>query len=337
VIARALAGLALATAIALAGPPRRRPARRRRRGGRRRRHRRRDRRLGVGRPAHPVLRVRERAVALAPPRTRGAHRRRGREGGRARRRAGARQRRPVRRHGARRRGPWTAAWPATWTPAWAGAAAGAVAAATADPVGDRDRHARPRDTAHAARVASRPAGHLGRRVGPGHAGAGGRRRSGRARRLACSRSPSAPSWARWRAASPARWPTPSPAPTLQERRRCPTCGAGTERAEHDCGTRTVRVGGVPGLGNDAVNVLCGAWARSRGARRRCWPARTGMTGGGDGRRRTDARTGARTGAGGRRGARPARRRRGSSPRAGVDVLVLDRARFPARQGPAPNA
>lgn len=43
---------------------------------------------------------------------------------------------------------------------------------------------------------------------------------------------------------------------LQEQRRCDQCAAATERAVHDCGTATRRVGGVPGIGNDAVNVVC---------------------------------------------------------------------------------
>ncbi|MDF1506482.1 hypothetical protein PYV61_26240, partial [Roseisolibacter sp. H3M3-2] len=63
--------------------------------------------------------------------------------------------------------------------------------------------------------------------------------------------------------------------TLQERRRCPACGAGTERAVHGCGTRTVRVGGVPGLGNDAVNVLCGAVGALAGGAAALLAARTG--------------------------------------------------------------
>ena len=45
---------------------------------------------------------------------------------------------------------------------------------------------------------------------------------------------------------------------VQERRWCPRCAAGTERAVHDCGTPTRRAGGIPGIGNDAVNVVCGA-------------------------------------------------------------------------------
>jgi uncharacterized protein (TIGR00297 family) len=46
--------------------------------------------------------------------------------------------------------------------------------------------------------------------------------------------------------------------TVQERRRCPACDRPTERLVHDCGSATVRAGGVPGLRNDAVNVACTA-------------------------------------------------------------------------------
>jgi uncharacterized protein (TIGR00297 family) len=43
----------------------------------------------------------------------------------------------------------------------------------------------------------------------------------------------------------------------QSRRRCPTCGVGTERVVHHCGTPSERAGGLPWLSNDGVNVLCG--------------------------------------------------------------------------------
>jgi uncharacterized protein (TIGR00297 family) len=43
---------------------------------------------------------------------------------------------------------------------------------------------------------------------------------------------------------------------LQERRRCDACGLATEQRVHDCGTPTRRTGGVPGIGNDLVNVSC---------------------------------------------------------------------------------
>jgi uncharacterized protein (TIGR00297 family) len=49
--------------------------------------------------------------------------------------------------------------------------------------------------------------------------------------------------------------------TLQARMWCDTCQAGTERAVHSCGTPTRTAGGIPWLGNDAVNVAataCGA-------------------------------------------------------------------------------
>lgn len=43
---------------------------------------------------------------------------------------------------------------------------------------------------------------------------------------------------------------------LQERRWCPRCASSTERGVHDCGTTTVRRGGVAALDNDGVNLLC---------------------------------------------------------------------------------
>ena len=43
--------------------------------------------------------------------------------------------------------------------------------------------------------------------------------------------------------------------TAQERMWCPQCERGTERAIHSCGTITVYLGGVPGIGNDMVNFL----------------------------------------------------------------------------------
>jgi uncharacterized protein (TIGR00297 family) len=42
--------------------------------------------------------------------------------------------------------------------------------------------------------------------------------------------------------------------TMQERRRCASCGAFTERVVHTCGGTTVRVSGLGGFGNDAVNL-----------------------------------------------------------------------------------
>jgi uncharacterized protein (TIGR00297 family) len=41
---------------------------------------------------------------------------------------------------------------------------------------------------------------------------------------------------------------------VQERRWCEACGAFTERRLHSCGRVTLVRGGVPGLGNDAVNL-----------------------------------------------------------------------------------
>ena len=44
--------------------------------------------------------------------------------------------------------------------------------------------------------------------------------------------------------------------TVQERRWCDTCDKATERRVHICGSATRVVGGVSGLRNDFVNVLC---------------------------------------------------------------------------------
>ena len=44
--------------------------------------------------------------------------------------------------------------------------------------------------------------------------------------------------------------------TLQNRRWCPACGLGTERAVHACGTTTVSAGGLSWVRNDAVNFFC---------------------------------------------------------------------------------
>lgn len=43
--------------------------------------------------------------------------------------------------------------------------------------------------------------------------------------------------------------------TLQERRRCLGCGEYTERVMHSCGSRTRVSRGIPGIGNDAVNLI----------------------------------------------------------------------------------
>jgi uncharacterized protein (TIGR00297 family) len=45
--------------------------------------------------------------------------------------------------------------------------------------------------------------------------------------------------------------------TVQARRWCDRCDRGTERDVHDCGFPTRAAGGVPWLGNDAVNALSG--------------------------------------------------------------------------------
>jgi uncharacterized protein (TIGR00297 family) len=44
--------------------------------------------------------------------------------------------------------------------------------------------------------------------------------------------------------------------TIQERRWCDLCDCGTERRNHSCGSATRVIGGVPGIRNDFVNVLC---------------------------------------------------------------------------------
>jgi uncharacterized protein (TIGR00297 family) len=44
--------------------------------------------------------------------------------------------------------------------------------------------------------------------------------------------------------------------TIQERRWCDACNEPTERAVHRCGSATRHVGGVEGLDNDAINLLC---------------------------------------------------------------------------------
>jgi uncharacterized protein (TIGR00297 family) len=44
--------------------------------------------------------------------------------------------------------------------------------------------------------------------------------------------------------------------TLQERRWCESCRRTTERTIHSCGQPTRIIGGIPGLTNDGVNVIC---------------------------------------------------------------------------------
>lgn len=43
--------------------------------------------------------------------------------------------------------------------------------------------------------------------------------------------------------------------TLQERRRCDSCGMDTEQRRHSCGAPTRRTGGLAWLDNDAVNLI----------------------------------------------------------------------------------
>jgi uncharacterized protein (TIGR00297 family) len=44
--------------------------------------------------------------------------------------------------------------------------------------------------------------------------------------------------------------------TIQERRWCEQCEISTERVVHLCGARTSVAGGVPGINNDVVNLIC---------------------------------------------------------------------------------
>ena len=46
--------------------------------------------------------------------------------------------------------------------------------------------------------------------------------------------------------------------TLQEKRWCDRCGRPTERTVHGCGQVTRRIGGIPSLRNDVVNLVCSA-------------------------------------------------------------------------------
>ena len=45
---------------------------------------------------------------------------------------------------------------------------------------------------------------------------------------------------------------------VQERRWCPTCEVATEAPVHACGTPTTHIGGIEGVTNDVVNLLCTA-------------------------------------------------------------------------------
>ena len=45
---------------------------------------------------------------------------------------------------------------------------------------------------------------------------------------------------------------------VQERRRCPECDLATEAQVHTCGATTVVAGGVRGVDNDVVNLVCTA-------------------------------------------------------------------------------
>ncbi|GLC24390.1 DUF92 domain-containing protein [Roseisolibacter agri] len=171
-------------------------------------------------------------------------------------------------------GPWALDWPASWTVAWSGAAAGAIAAATADTwateIGTLARGA-PRSLRGWRPV---PAGTSGAVSTPGTlAMLGGAAFIALALVLA-GRTRDAALGALAGGIAGAMADTLAGA-AVQERRWCPECAVGTERAEHDCGARTERAGGVPGLGNDAVNVLCGAVGAVAGALAALAAARTG--------------------------------------------------------------
>ncbi len=43
---------------------------------------------------------------------------------------------------------------------------------------------------------------------------------------------------------------------VQERRRCTSCEVATEAVIHRCGARTEQIGGIVGLDNDVVNLVC---------------------------------------------------------------------------------
>ncbi len=171
-------------------------------------------------------------------------------------------------------GPWTAGWSAGWLAAWSGAAAGAVAAATADTwateIGTLARGA-PRSLRGWRPV---PAGTSGAVSIPGTLALGAGAAAMALATLALGLRLPAAVGALVGGIAGALADTVAGA-ALQERRWCPRCDVGTERAEHDCGARSVRVGGVPGLGNDAINVLCGAVGAAVGATAASLAARTG--------------------------------------------------------------
>ncbi len=171
-------------------------------------------------------------------------------------------------------GPWAEGWPPTWATGCAGAAAGAIAAAAADTwatevgtiAGGTPRTLRGwRPVAPGTSGAVSAAGTLAL-----VAGAGAMALAARAFALPAGAAVGALAGG----VTGALADTLAGA-ALQERRRCPACDAGTERAVHGCGTRTERVGGVPGLGNDAVNVLCGAVGALAGGAAALLAARTG--------------------------------------------------------------
>ncbi len=101
--------------------------------------------------------------------------------------------------------------------------------------------------------------------------------------------------------------------TVQARRWCDACGVATERVRHDCGSSTRAAGGVSGLDNDMVNLFSGILGGAAATAifmavfaRSAMNADVLVVGGGP--------------AGSSLAVALARR--------GVDVLLVDRARFP---------
>jgi uncharacterized membrane protein len=122
-------------------------------------------------------------------------------------------------------------------------------------LGHRGRHGRGRHAAHGAGLAPGAAGDLGR----GHGGrslalvAGATVTAGTALLFGLPPSAAAGALAGGLAGA---WADTFAGAAVQERRRCDRCGEDTEQRVHVCGTPTRRRGGLPGLGNDAVNGLC---------------------------------------------------------------------------------
>jgi uncharacterized protein (TIGR00297 family) len=160
-------------------------------------------------------------------------------------------------------------WPSAWPPvAWAAAGAGALAAAAADTWA----------TEVGTLAAGDPRTVLGwRRVPAGTSGAVSL--SGTAAMVAgagfvalCARAlgyDASVAWAALGGGVAGAVADTLVGATVQRRRWCDRCAAPTERRIHDCGTPTRAAGGLAGIDNDAVNLLCGVvgavvagwWAR----------------------------------------------------------------------------